>query len=141
MVETLLLREYPEEDVVVCYLENLEKFIGPETQVVAIHAHNPLGISYATDVYSKIAGKNLIPLNAAEFLKIVTHPVIKKYRPKVVIGGPGSIPGAFGAALLVGQVQTVGVLVAPTTAPFALLAVLLAVLTIRHRVQPAVPAS
>src|SRR5256885_13367852 len=54
MVETLLLREYSEDDVVVCYLENLEKFIGPETKVVAIHAHNPLGISYATDVYSKI---------------------------------------------------------------------------------------
>src|SRR5207237_1724308 len=90
MVETLLLREYPEEDVVVCYLENLARFIGPETKVVAIHAHNPLGISYATEVYSKIAGKNLIPLNAAEFLKIVTHPVIKKYRPKIVIGGPGA---------------------------------------------------
>ncbi len=90
MVETLLLREYSEEDVVVCYLENLERFIGPETKVVAIHAHNPLGISYATDVYSKIAGKNLIPVNAAEFLKIVTHPVIKKYRPKIVIGGPGA---------------------------------------------------
>ena len=69
MVETLLLREYLEDDVVVCYLENLEKFIGPETKVVAIHAHNPLGISYATDVYSKIAGKNLIPVNAAEFLR------------------------------------------------------------------------
>src|SRR5258707_5508206 len=90
MVETLLLRDYPEEEVVVCYLENLEKFVGPETKVVAIHAHNPLGISYATDVYSKIAGKNLIPINAAEFLKIVTHPVIKKYRPKIVIGGPGA---------------------------------------------------
>src|SRR2546422_3148047 len=90
MVETLLLREYSEEEVVVCYLENLEKFIGPETQVVAIHAHNPLGISYATDVYSKIAGKNLIPINAAEFLKIVTHPVIAKYKPKIVVGGPGA---------------------------------------------------
>jgi radical SAM superfamily enzyme YgiQ (UPF0313 family) len=90
MVETLLLREYSEDDVVVCYLENLEKFIGPETKVVAIHAHNPLGISYATDVYSKIAGKNLIPVNAAEFLKIVKHPVIEKYRPKIVIGGPGA---------------------------------------------------
>src|SRR6267154_277720 len=90
MVETLLLREYSEADVVVCYLENLEKFVGPETKVVAIHAHNPLGISYATDVYSKIAGKNLIPINAAEFLKIVTHPVIKKFRPKIVIGGPGA---------------------------------------------------
>ena len=56
----------------------------------AIHAHNPLGISYATEVYSKIAGENLIPLNAAEFLKIVKHPVIAKYRPKIVIGGPGA---------------------------------------------------
>ena len=90
MVETLLLREYPEEDVVVCYLENLERFIGPQTEVVAIHAHNPLGISYATDVYSKLGGENLMPVNAAEFLKIVTHPSIKKYAPKIVIGGPGA---------------------------------------------------
>lgn len=90
MVETLLLRDYTEEDVVVCYLENLDKFIGPETRLLAIHAHNPLGISYATDVYSKLAGENLMPLNAAEFLKIVTHPVIRKYNPKIVVGGPGA---------------------------------------------------
>lgn len=59
----------------------------------------------------------------------------------VVIGGAGSIPGTFVAALLVGQVQTVGVLAAPTLAPFALLGVLLVVLTIRGRVQPAVQPS
>lgn len=51
----------------------------------------------------------------------------------VVIGGAGSIPGTLGAALLVGQVQTTGVLAAPTAAPFALFAVLLATLTIRAR--------
>src|SRR3989442_11150399 len=90
MVETLLLREYSEADVVVCYVENLEKFVGPETKVLAIHAHNPLGISYATDVYAKIFGENLMPLNAHEFIRIVTHPVIKKYRPKIVVGGPGA---------------------------------------------------
>ena len=90
MVETLLLREYSEADVVVTYVEHLEKFVGPETKLVAIHAHNPLGISYATDVYSKLAGENLMPVNAAEFLKIVTHPVIKKYQPKIVVGGPGA---------------------------------------------------
>ncbi len=90
MVETLLLREYPEGDVVTCYCNNLEKFIGPETKVLAIHAHNPLGISYATDIYAKLFGENLMPLNAAEFLKIVTHPVIKKYQPKIVVGGPGA---------------------------------------------------
>ena len=90
MVETLLLREYPEEDVVVCYIDQLEKFVGPETKVLAIHAHNPLGISYATDVYSKLAGENLMPVNAHEFIRIVTHPVIEKYKPKIVVGGPGA---------------------------------------------------
>ena len=69
MVETLLLREYAEADVVTTYVENLDKFVGPETKLVAIHAHNPLGISYATDVYSKLAGENLMPVNAAEFLE------------------------------------------------------------------------
>ncbi|HEX8650498.1 MAG TPA: radical SAM protein [Pyrinomonadaceae bacterium] len=90
MVETLLLRDYAEADVVTCYIENLEKFVGPETKVLAIHAHNPLGISYATDVYSKLGGENLMPLNAHEFLKIITHPVIRKYQPKIVVGGPGA---------------------------------------------------
>jgi radical SAM superfamily enzyme YgiQ (UPF0313 family) len=90
VVETLLLREYSETDVVTCYVENLEKFVGPETKVVAIHAHNPLGISYATDVYSKLFGENLMPLNAHEFIRIVTHPVIQKYKPKIVVGGPGA---------------------------------------------------
>src|SRR5882724_2648202 len=90
MVETLLLREYPEADVVTCYVDNLEKFVGPETEVLAIHAHNPLSISYATDVYANLFGENLMPLNAHQFLRIVTHPVIKKYRPKIVVGGPGA---------------------------------------------------
>ena len=90
MVETLLLRDYPEEDVVTCYVDKLDQFVGPETKVLAIHAHNPLGISYATDVYAKIFGENLMPLNAHEFIKIVTHPVIQKYRPKIVVGGPGA---------------------------------------------------
>lgn len=90
VVETLLLREYDEADVVTCYVENMHKFVGADTKVVAIHAHNPLGISYATDVYSKLAGENSMPINAHEFIRIVTHPTIKQYRPKIVIGGPGA---------------------------------------------------
>jgi radical SAM superfamily enzyme YgiQ (UPF0313 family) len=90
MVETLLLRKYSEDDVVVCYTDQLEKFVGPETKVLAIHAHNPLGLSYATDVYSKLGGENLLPVNAHEFIRIVTHPVIEKYKPKIVVGGPGA---------------------------------------------------
>lgn len=58
----------------------------------------------------------------------------------VVVGGTGSILGALAAALLVGQVQTVGVIAAPALAPFLLFAVLLAALVIRSRdatVRPA----
>lgn len=54
----------------------------------------------------------------------------------VVIGGAGSIPTTLAAALLVGQVQTLGVLVAPATAPFTLFGVLLAVLALRSRRSP-----
>lgn len=90
MVETLLPREYDERDVVTCYVENLERFVGSETRVLAVHAHNPLGISYATGVYSKLAGENLMPLNAAEFIRIATHPVVRKFKPKIVVGGPGA---------------------------------------------------
>jgi branched-subunit amino acid ABC-type transport system permease component len=59
----------------------------------------------------------------------------------VVIGGAGSRPGTLAAALLVGQVQTVGVLAAPATAPFALFGVLLAFLVLRGRNRQAVHTS
>jgi branched-subunit amino acid ABC-type transport system permease component len=56
----------------------------------------------------------------------------------VVIGGAGSVPGTLAGALLVGEVQTIGVLAAPTLAPFALFAALLAVLVVRGRANTAV---
>ncbi|MGC4855368.1 branched-chain amino acid ABC transporter permease [Micromonospora sp. DT4] len=49
----------------------------------------------------------------------------------VVLGGAGSIPATLAAALLVGQVQTLGVLAAATVAPFALFSALFAVLVLR----------
>ncbi|GIG62532.1 branched-chain amino acid ABC transporter permease [Longispora fulva] len=49
----------------------------------------------------------------------------------VVVGGVGSLPGAFLAALLVGEVQTLGVRLAPSYAPFLLFGVMLTVLAAR----------
>jgi radical SAM superfamily enzyme YgiQ (UPF0313 family) len=31
-----------------------------------------------------------MPLNAHEFIRIVTHPAIARFRPKIVVGGPGA---------------------------------------------------
>lgn len=51
----------------------------------------------------------------------------------VVVGGAGSVPHTLAAALLVGQVQTVGVVAAPTIAAFLLFGLVLAVLVVRGR--------
>jgi branched-chain amino acid transport system permease protein len=51
----------------------------------------------------------------------------------VVIGGAGSVIRTLGAALLVGQVQTVGVLTAPVFASFLLFGAVLIVLVVRGR--------
>ncbi|MDI6100811.1 branched-chain amino acid ABC transporter permease [Actinoplanes sp. NEAU-A12] len=51
----------------------------------------------------------------------------------VVVGGAGSVVHTLAAALLVGQVQTVGVIAAPTLAAFLLFGMVLAVLVIRGR--------
>ncbi len=90
VVETLLLEDYDAADVVTCYVTELDRFVGPETKVVALHAHNPLGLSYATDVYTKLAGEDQRPVNAAEFERILAHPVLRRHRPAIVVGGPGA---------------------------------------------------
>ena len=54
----------------------------------------------------------------------------------VVIGGAGSVLTILAAALLVGQVQTTGVLAAPLAAPFALFTVMVVVLVLAHRASP-----
>lgn len=49
----------------------------------------------------------------------------------IVVGGLGSVPGALLGALLIGQVQTLGVAVLPDYAPFLLFGTMLVVLAVR----------
>src|SRR5512145_1478440 len=43
VLEAALLREFPASDIVACYPDDLDRFSGPETRVVGISTHNPLG--------------------------------------------------------------------------------------------------
>ncbi|MGH8795077.1 MAG: ABC transporter permease subunit, partial [Stackebrandtia sp.] len=54
----------------------------------------------------------------------------------VVVGGLGSIGGAFFAAIAVGQVQTVGVLLFKDQAPYLLFAAMAAALLLRRQPAP-----
>jgi radical SAM superfamily enzyme YgiQ (UPF0313 family) len=92
VVEALLARRFGEENVAVCYPDQLDQFVGPATRAVGIHAHNPLGITFATDIYAGFYGRECEPINAAEFRRLITHPAITAHRAnlKVILGGPGA---------------------------------------------------
>lgn len=92
VVESILLEKFAPEDIAVCHPDQLELFVGEDTRVVGVHAHNPLGITFATDVYVHFYGRKTEPINAAEFRRLITHEAIKKHKQhlKIIVGGPGS---------------------------------------------------
>ena len=91
VLETSLLRRYPASDIVCCYPADLDKFIGPDTRVVAVSTHNPLGVTFAAGVYTSIFGSTSQPINshyARElFMAIKNNPHRANYQ--VMVGGSG----------------------------------------------------
>jgi radical SAM superfamily enzyme YgiQ (UPF0313 family) len=51
---------------------------------------DPMGLAYVSTTYNSLIGFGGKPLNSYEFEKLVTHPSIQKYRPKIIVGGQGS---------------------------------------------------
>jgi radical SAM superfamily enzyme YgiQ (UPF0313 family) len=89
-VEAILLESgFTEKEVAVVHPDDLEDFIGPETRVVGISSMDPTGMGYVSKTYSSIIGGGE-PMNAVEFQKLVTHPNIKKFKPKIIVGGFGA---------------------------------------------------
>src|SRR5271170_3848500 len=64
VLEKSLLRKFLAEEVVACFPDDLDKFIGPNTRVVAVSTHNPLGVTFAAGVYTSIFGSSKEPLNS-----------------------------------------------------------------------------
>ncbi len=92
VVESLLLRRFSPDDVAVCHPDQLDRFVGENTRVIGVHAHNPLGITFATDVYAGFYGRECEPVNAVEFRRLILHPAIRAHKPhlKLIVGGPGA---------------------------------------------------
>jgi hypothetical protein len=91
LVEASLLRQYKPEEIACCYPHDIHKFIGPNTRIVALSTHNPLGVTFAAGVYTSIFGSSREPINshyAREVFKAVKG---SQYRNnfKVIVGGSG----------------------------------------------------
>ncbi|MDH7506839.1 MAG: radical SAM protein [Candidatus Thermoplasmatota archaeon] len=89
-VESILVDEFGEKNVVVSHYDNLDKFIGKKTKVVGISSMDPMGLAYVSTTYNSLIGFGGEALNASEFKMLVSHPSILKYKPKIIVGGQGS---------------------------------------------------
>lgn len=91
VVEKSLLRKYNSDDIVACFPQDLEKFVGPNTRVVAVSTHNPLGVTFAAGVYTSIFGSSKMPINSHYtkelFAQIKSNPNRDNF--KVIVGGSG----------------------------------------------------
>ena len=91
LIEASLLRDFRPEDVVVCYPDDLDRFLGPRTRAVGVSTHNPLGVTFAAGVYTSMFGSSKEPINShyakIMFAKIKANPFRGNF--KVIVGGSG----------------------------------------------------
>jgi hypothetical protein len=91
VLEASLLRHYPATDIACCYPADLEKFIGPNTRIVAVSTHNPLGVTFAAGVYTSIFGSSKQPINSHYAMQLFEAIKTNPHRGhfKVIVGGSG----------------------------------------------------
>jgi radical SAM superfamily enzyme YgiQ (UPF0313 family) len=91
VLEASLLRRYSPDDLVACYPDDLDRFLGPETRVVAISTHNPLGVTFAAGVYTSIFGESRQPINAYYARQLFERVKRSPHRSRfqVIVGGSG----------------------------------------------------
>lgn len=91
LLETSLLRLFSPEDMISCHPDDLGKFIGPNTRVVAVSTHNPMGVTFAAGIYASLFGTSKQPINSHYsrqlFLSLKENPWRKNF--KVIVGGSG----------------------------------------------------
>src|SRR5262249_56116502 len=96
VLEATLLKHYASQDIVACYPDDVDRFIGPATRVVAISTHNPLGVTFAAGVYTSIFGESKQPINAHYACKLFARVKPNPHRGhfKAVVGAspPSHLP-------------------------------------------------
>ncbi len=84
----LLDADFGRDEIVVAHPEHLSKVVGPDTKILGITENDPLGIGPATSTFTQIL--NGEPFMRIKFREVLADETVRKYRPKIVVGGPGS---------------------------------------------------
>ena len=85
---SLVADGFDRSEVVVAHPEYLDRFVGEDTLVLGVSAMDPLGFGPVTSTFTNVY-KN--PAHIPEkFRAVVTDRAVRRFRPKVIVGGPGS---------------------------------------------------
>ena len=88
-VEAALLDHgFKGEDVIVAHPDHLNKVVGSRTKVLGITETDPLGIAPATSTFTQLFdGEAYMNI---KFRELLNHSAIRRYRPRIIVGGPGA---------------------------------------------------
>ena len=88
-IEAALLNYgFQRDDVIVAHPDHLNKVVGPNTRVVGITGNDPLGMGPATSTFTQLFGGEAYM--AVKFREILSHPTIQRFKPRIIVGGPGA---------------------------------------------------
>ena len=88
-VEAALLEYgFDEDEVIVAHPEYLDWVVGPDTKVLGVNETDPLGIGPATTTFTELLGGEAYM--AVKFREVVFNRTVRKYGPKIIVGGPGA---------------------------------------------------
>jgi len=88
-IEAALLNNgFKREDVVVAHPDYLGRVVGPNTKVLAVTENDPRGKGPATSTFGQLFGRE--SYMSIKFKELLSHPAVKMYKPKIIVGGPGA---------------------------------------------------
>ncbi len=75
-------------DIIVAHPDRLHQVIDADTKIVTISSNDPLGIGPATATFVELWGGE--GRMAVKLRETLSHPAIRTYKPKILLGGPGA---------------------------------------------------
>ena len=88
--ESLLVNNgFKRDEVIVAHPDYLSKVVGENTKVIGINETDPLGIGPATSTFTQLFKLDQAYM-AVKFKEILNNPAVKKYKPRIIVGGPGA---------------------------------------------------
>ena len=88
-IESALLDHgFKRQDVIVAHPDHLDKVVDSKTKIIGITETDPLGMTPATSTFTQLFDEEAYM--HIKFRELLRHQSVKRYRPKIIVGGPGS---------------------------------------------------